>query len=195
MSERFIKNYVAQGNDFSSSLIGQSDVIMAVAAAIIQSVKNGGKLIIFGNGGSAADAQHISSEFVSGYFSGGRPLPAIALTTNSSSLTAIANDSGYENIFARQLQSLARKGDVVIGISTSGNSSNVLKALAAASEIGAVTVIFTGARTKFSPPVSYVISVPSKESSLVQEAHIAAGHLICILVGKAFIKGKKGESA
>ena len=137
MSERFIKNYVVQGNDFRNSLVGQSDVIMAVAAAVIQSIKNGGKLIIFGNGGSAADAQHISSEFVSGYFSGGRPLPAIALTTNSSSLTAIANDSGYENIFARQLQSLARKGDVVIGISTSGSSANVLKALAVASEIGA----------------------------------------------------------
>jgi len=80
MSKRLIKNYIEQGNDFRSSLVGQSDVIMAVANAIIQSIKNGGKLIIFGNGGSAADAQHISSEFVSGYFSGGRPLPAIALT-------------------------------------------------------------------------------------------------------------------
>jgi len=195
MSKRLIKNYIEQGNDFRNSLVGQSDAIIAVADAVIRSFKNGGKLIIFGNGGSAADAQHISSEFVSGYFSGGRPLPAIALTTNSSSLTAIANDSGYENIFARQLQSLARKGDVVIGISTSGNSANVLKALEAAAKIGAVTVIFTGAYKTFNPPISHVISVPSKESSLVQEAHITAGHLICILVGKAFIKEKKAESS
>ena len=194
MSRRLIKNYIEQGNDFRNSLVGQSDAIIAVADAVIRSFKNGGKLIIFGNGGSAADAQHISSEFVSGYFSGGRPLPAIALTTNSSSLTAIANDSGYENIFARQLQSLARKGDVVIGISTSGNSVNVLKALEAAAKLGAVTVIFTGACTKFNSPVSHVISIPSKDSSLVQEAHITAGHLICILVGKAFIKEKKAES-
>jgi D-sedoheptulose 7-phosphate isomerase len=195
MSENFIQNYIAHGNDIRSSLITRSDVIEAVVAALIRAFNNGGKMIIFGNGGSAADAQHIASEFISGYFSGGVPLPAIALTTNSSSLTAIANDSGYENIFVRQLQSLAHKGDVVIGISTSGSSANVVLGLAVAAEMGAVTVIFTGQKTKFKLPPAYVISVPSKESSLVQEAHITAGHLICILVGKAFIKEKKAVSS
>jgi D-sedoheptulose 7-phosphate isomerase len=117
-----IKNYIESGNNLRNSLTEQSEVILAIADAIIQAFQNDKKMIIFGNGGSAADAQHICSEFVSGFFSEGVPLPAIALTTNSSSLTAIANDDGYENVFVRQLQSLARQGDIVIGISTSGNS-------------------------------------------------------------------------
>jgi D-sedoheptulose 7-phosphate isomerase len=188
-----IKNYIESGNNLRNSLTEQSEVILAIADAIIQAFQNDKKMIIFGNGGSAADAQHICSEFVSGFFSEGVPLPAIALTTNSSSLTAIANDDGYENVFVRQLQSLARQGDIVIGISTSGNSVNVLKALKEAAKIGAVTVIFTGQRNKFKQQISYIISVPAKESSLVQEAHITAGHLLCYLVGDNYMKRKRSK--
>jgi len=193
MSKRMIKNYIESGNNLRNSLTEQSEVILAIADAIIQAFQNDKKMIIFGNGGSAADAQHICSEFVSGFFSGGVPLPAIALTTNSSCLTAIANDDGYENVFIRQLQSLARQGDIVIGISTSGNSVNVLKALKEAAKIGAVTVIFTGERNKFKQQISYIISVPAKESSLVQEAHITAGHLLCYLVGDTYVKRKRSK--
>jgi D-sedoheptulose 7-phosphate isomerase len=194
MSNSVIQNYIEKGNNLRSSLIKQSEVIIAIADAISQAFNNDGKVIIFGNGGSAADAQHIASEFMSGFFSEGVSLPAIALTTNTSSLTAIANDFGYENIFVRQLQSLARKGDIVIGISTSGKSANVLKALEEAANFGAITIIFTGKQDKFKQPISYIISVPSKESSLIQEAHITVGHLLCYLAGDSFVKRKRATN-
>lgn len=191
MSKTIIQNYIENGNNLRSALVKQSDVIIAITAAITHAFLNDRKVIIFGNGGSAADAQHIASEFVIGYFTEGVSLPAIALTTDTSCLTAIANDYGYEEVFVRQLRPLVRKGDVVIGISTSGNSANVLKALAEAAKIGATTVIFTGERDKFKQTVSYVISVPSKDTPLIQEAHITVGHLICHLVGDAFMKRKR----
>ena len=191
MSNSVIQSYIEKGNNLRSSLVKQSDIILAIADAISEAFQNDGKVIIFGNGGSAADAQHIASEFVSGFYTEGISLPAIALTTNTSSLTAIANDYGYEDVFVRQLQPLVRKGDIVIGISTSGKSVNVLKALEEAVKIGAITIIFTGKQYKFKQPISYIISIPAKESSLVQEAHITVGHLLCYLVGDAFVKRKR----
>jgi D-sedoheptulose 7-phosphate isomerase len=189
-SRSIIQDYLDNGNNIRSSLINQSDVIIAIANVIIHAFLNDRKVIILGNGGSAADAQHIAAEFISGCFAEGISLPALALTTNTSCLTSIANDYGYEYIFVRQLQALVRKSDVVIGISTSGNSVNVLRAMEAATKSGAITVSFTGEGGKLKQAASYVISIPSNDTPLIQEAHITVGHLICFLVGDAFIKRK-----
>jgi D-sedoheptulose 7-phosphate isomerase len=191
MDKNAIQNYIETGTVLRNSLLEQTDILMAVTAAIIYTFRNNGKVVIFGNGGSAADAQHIAAEFVSGCFSGGVSLPAIALTTNTSCLTAIANDYGYDDVFARQVQSLVKKGDVVIGISTSGKSINVLKAMKQANNIGAVTVFLTGKVSNMNLEASQLIAVPSNDTRLIQEIHITIGHLICSLVGEAFVTKKQ----
>ena len=173
-------------------LKGEVKTIVAVADEIAQSFRRGNKVFLFGNGGSAADAQHIAAEFAGKYMRDRDPLPAIALTTNTSSLTAISNDYGYEHIFVRQLQALVAKGDIVIGISTSGNSPNVILAMDEAKRCGAITVALTGQGGKLKELADYVLSVPSKETPLIQEAHITIGHIICQLVEEdIFGKGKE----
>jgi len=143
----------------------------------------GNQLLICGNGGSAADAQHIAAEFVGRYLRERRPLPAQALTTNTSSLTAIGNDYSYSTIFERQVQAFGRKGDVLIGISTSGNSENVLKAFAAAKKIGMKTIGFTGLTGGKMPESSDIlVRVPSTSTPRIQEMHICIAHIICDLV-------------
>jgi D-sedoheptulose 7-phosphate isomerase len=164
-----------------SSLPISHDIVTA-AKAIESSFRAGGKLLIFGNGGSAADAQHIASEF-SGRFRRDRaPLPAIALSTNSSDVTAIANDYGFEDVFSRLVRSLAKAEDVVIGISTSGNSENVLNGLAAARRVHARTIGLTGMKGKIGFFSDIIIAIQSESTSLIQELHIAIGHLLCLLV-------------
>jgi D-sedoheptulose 7-phosphate isomerase len=170
----------------------ETKTIVAVADEIVRAFRRGNKILLFGNGGSAADAQHIAAEFTGKYLRDRDPLPAIALTTNTSSLTAIANDYGYENIFVRQLQALVVKGDIVIGISTSGNSPNVLLAMEDAKRCGAITVVLTGQSGKLRELADFVLAVPSKETPLIQEAHIMIGHIICQLVEEEmFGKGKE----
>lgn len=166
-------------------LITQADTIIKIATQMVKAFRRGNKVLLFGNGGSAADAEHIACE-MAGKFSIYRdPLPAIALTTNTSSLTAIANDFGYDEVFARQLRGLLNKGDVVIGISTSGNSPNVIKAIEEANENGAVTVALTGQGGKLKKIAEYALSIPSTNTPRIQEAHIVAGHIICYLVETA----------
>ena len=155
---------------------------MAIADQLIQALRNGNKVLLFGNGGSAADAQHIAAELSGKYTRHRDPLPAIALTTNTSSLTAIANDYGYEAVFARQLQALVAEGDIVIGISTSGSSPNVLLAMEEAKRRGAITIALTGQGGKLKELADYVLSVPSTKTPRIQEAHITIGHIICHLV-------------
>ena len=141
--------------------------------------------MICGNGGSAADAQHIAGEFLSRLRFDRHPLPAIALTTDSSVLTAIGNDYGYEQVFERQLRGLGRKGDVFIAISTSGKSPNVLAALRAAREIGVTTVGFTGTApgaALMAPLCHLVLAAPSNDTPLIQQIHITAAHAICEIV-------------
>ena len=170
----------------------ETKTIVAVADEIVQAFRQGNKVLLFGNGGSAADAQHIAAEFTGKYLSDRDPLPAIALTTNTSSLTAIANDYGYEHIFVRQLKALVAEGDIVIGISTSGNSPNVLLAMEEAKRCGAITVVLTGQGGKLKELADFVLAVPSKETPLIQEAHIMIGHIICQLVEEEmFGKGKE----
>ena len=158
-------------------------VILAIADTITRALRQSGKLLIAGNGGSAADAQHIASEFLSRLNFDRNPLPAIALTTDTSVLTAIGNDYGFEKIFARQVAGLGRAGDVFIAISTSGRSPNVLAALMAAREIGIKTVGFTGSNNSGMRALcDLCLCAPSAETPQIQQIHIVAAHAICGLV-------------
>jgi D-sedoheptulose 7-phosphate isomerase len=167
------------------------DTIVSIAMQIVQAFRRGNKVFLFGNGGSAADAQHIAAELVGRFYLDRTPLPAIALTTNTSCLTAIANDYGYEAVFARQLEALVSEGDVVVGIGVSGSSPNVVAALEVAKRHKAVTVGFTGGDGgKTRSIVDYLITVPSRDTPRVQEAHITIGHIVCYLVEKTLFGGK-----
>jgi D-sedoheptulose 7-phosphate isomerase len=165
--------------------------IMAIADLLVNAFKKRNKVLLFGNGGSAADAQHIACELAGKFYLDRAPLPAIALTTNTSSLTAIGNDYSYEEIFARQVRGLARRGDIVIGISTSGNSPNVLRGIEEAKRLDATTIAFTGRGGKLKKLADYVLSIPSGDTPRIQEAHITAGHIICYLVEQALFGNKK----
>ena len=156
--------------------------VAAVAAAVAAAIKAGRTVFAFGNGGSAADAQHFTAEIVGRYESDRRGWPAVALTTDTSALTAIGNDYGFEHVFARQLDALGRKGDVVIGISTSGNSPNVLMALETANERGLVTVALTGRGGKAGSIAAHHIAVQEARTARVQEVHATVLHVICELV-------------
>ena len=158
--------------------------IVAVADAMIASLKQGGSVLVFGNGGSAADAQHFAAELLGRYEQERRALPAIALTTDSSALTAIGNDYGFDRVFARQLEALGKNGDVAIGISTSGNSPNVLRALEAANDRGLITVALTGKGGKAGSIAAHHIAVQEERTARVQEVHATVLHVICELVEK-----------
>jgi len=165
--------------------------LVAIADLLIDAFKKGNKVLLFGNGGSAADAQHIACELAGKFYLDRAPLPAIALTTNTSSLTAIGNDYSYEEIFSRQLNALVRKGDIAIGISTSGNSPNVLRGIEEAKQLRAITVAFTGQGGRLKEMADYVLSIPSVDTPRIQEAHITAGHIICYLVEQALFGNRK----
>lgn len=162
--------------------------IADIAAACVEAIEIGGKVCFFGNGGSAADAQHLAAELVVRYTRNRRALPSIAFTTDTSILTAGANDFGYESVFARQVEALCRPGDVVVGISTSGTSQNVVRGLEAARQIeGLVTVAFTGENGgRCAELADLILQVPSRVTARIQECHLLAGHVICDLVELAF---------
>lgn len=156
-----------------------ANVIEVVTAAL----KAGNKIMIFGNGGSAADAQHLAAEFVNRFIIERPPLPAIALTTDTSVLTSIGNDYDFSEIFAKQIRALGQEGDIAWGISTSGNSPNVLKALEAAKKMGLITLAFTGKDGGvIARMADHVLNVASSSTARIQETHITAGHAICELV-------------
>jgi D-sedoheptulose 7-phosphate isomerase len=154
--------------------------IAAVAELVAGAYRDGGKVLLFGNGGSAADAVHIAAEFVGRYLVDRPPLPAVALVANISSVTAIGNDYGYDMIFERQVQALGRSGDVAIGLTTSGRSVNVAKGLAAAKELGIATVAMTGADPgSVGAAADHGIRIPSTDTPRIQEGHMLAAHTIC----------------
>ena len=158
------------------------------AEAIVDSLAAGGKLILFGNGGSAADAMHLAAEFLGRFLLERRALPAIALADNHSAVTAIANDYAYETIFSRQIEALGRDGDVALGLSTSGASPNVAAALTAARRAGLVTVAMTGAEPGIvGAGADIVIAIPTTATPRVQEAHLLLGHIICEAVESAIL--------
>ena len=157
--------------------------IAEVAKLIIQAYKKGNKLLLCGNGGSAADAQHIAAELVGRFKKERKGLPAIALTTNTSIITAVANDYGYDLLFVRQVEAIGIKGDILIGISTSGNSSNIIKAVETANFKGLKTIGFLGSDGGRLKDLVYLpIIVPFKGSDRVQEVHILIGHILCSLI-------------
>ena len=165
--------------------------LVAMADLLVDAFRKGNKVLLFGNGGSAADAQHIACELAGKFYLDRAPLPAIALTTNTSVLTAIGNDYGYEEVFVRQVKSLVKRGDIVIGISTSGNSPNVLRGIEEAKRLGATTIAFMGQGGRLKELVDYMLSVPSVDTPRIQEAHITAGHIICYLVEQALFGNRK----
>jgi len=165
-------------------------LIAAVAETLVCAMQQGQKVLLFGNGGSAADAQHIAAEFVGRFAIERMALPAFALSVNTSCLTAIGNDYGFDRVFARQIEAFAKPGDVAVGISTSGNSPNVLLALAKAKEMGLTTVALTGqSGGKMKSDADYCICVPSSQTPRIQECHILIGHAIAELVEKAIVYG------
>jgi len=178
--EDAIKNSISAKEGILKDQIG---AIGKAASVIIDSFKKGGKLFIFGNGGSAADSQHIAAELVGRFKRERKALPAIALTTDTSAMTAIANDYGYDLVFSRQLEALASRGDVALGISTSGNSQNVIEAFKKAKSIGLKTIALSGAdggKTKEMCDISIIVA--SKDTPRVQESHIMIGHILCGLI-------------
>jgi len=182
-----VTRLIRESIQVKEALIEQQTAQIAQAADwMIETFRAGGKILLCGNGGSAGDAQHIAAELVGRFERARGPLPAMALTTNSSTLTAIANDYDYRQVFSRQVEAWAGADDLVIGISTSGNSANVLEAMGMAKRKGAKTLGLTG-RTGglLASSVDLCISVPSENTARIQEAHILIGHILCHLVDAA----------
>lgn len=163
-----------------------AQLINDLALRMIECFNSGNKIMLCGNGGSAADAQHVAAEFINRFRFDRGPLPAIALTTDSSILTCIGNDSAFENIFSRQVEAFANRGDILVGISTSGGSANVLKALDAAKARGAITIGFTGEKGKetLSTRCDYCLIIPSTDTARIQECHEFVWHVVCGIVEK-----------
>ncbi|MEQ1655862.1 MAG: D-sedoheptulose 7-phosphate isomerase [Nitrospira sp.] len=165
-----------------------ADRIAQVAALMVTAFRGGHKVLLFGNGGSATDAAHIAAEFVGRYKRERKPLPAIALATDIAAITCIANDYGFDELFARQVQAHGQKGDIAIAISTSGNSPNVLKGVAAARECGMITIAWSGGTGgKLAGLVDHPFVVPSTVTARIQESHITLGHVLCELVEETLL--------
>jgi D-sedoheptulose 7-phosphate isomerase len=172
----YLKQVMRRDDEFTSTLA-------AVSVAVIEAYRTGNKLLLFGNGGSAADAQHIAAELVGRFYKDRKPLPAIALITNTSAITAVSNDFSFAEVFEREIKALGQPGDVAIGISTSGDSDNVIRALDTARAQGLVTVAFTGVSGgRMKTGVDYCLRVPSDDTARIQEGHITTGHIMCELV-------------
>lgn len=175
----------------ASSDVALLNSVSAIAEHLVRSFKSGRKVLLAGNGGSAADAQHIATEFLARFRLDRNPLPALALTTDTSALTAIGNDFGFDQVFERQLRGLGARGDVFIGISTSGRSRNVIAALKAAREIGVTTIGFTGAgKSDMLALCDLVLAAPSEDTAQVQQIHITAAHAICDVVERELFPPK-----
>lgn len=173
-----------------------SDVVARAAELLIASIKAGGKVLIFGNGGSAADAQHLAAELVNRLNYDRPPIAAIALTTDTSILTSIGNDSTFDDLFERQLRALGRQGDVAVAISTSGNSPNVLHAVEAARELGIATLALAGREGgKLARAADISLVVDSQSTQRIQETHITIGHIVCELVEDALFGESTGDTA
>ena len=165
-----------------SSLVDIEPQVAAVGKTLSTCLRSGRKILIAGNGGSAADCQHFAAELTGRFVNDRRPLNAISLTTDTSAITAIANDYGYEHIFSRQIKGLAKKGDCFIGISTSGNSSNIIRAVDVAKLIGVKTIALCGSRGQLKSISDFTISVPHTKTMRIQEAHIFILHILCAII-------------
>jgi D-sedoheptulose 7-phosphate isomerase len=193
--KEFIKNQIKTSYEIKQKIYEDKELInliVEVGNKLIEIYKSGNKLLIAGNGGSAADAQHIAGELVSKFYFDRPALPAIAITTDTSIITAIGNDYGYEKLFSRQIEANGVKGDAFLGMSTSGNSKNIIEGLKVAKEKGLLTIGLTGeSGGKMKELCDYCICVPSNETPRIQEAHILIGHILCSVIeeeifGKGF---------
>ena len=189
-----VRERIIASIELKQTLLKQSQLLAQIADELIRAYRAGKKVILFGNGGSAADAEHIAAELAGRYYMDRKPLPAEALTVNTSILTAIANDYGFEQIFARQVEALGNPGDIAIGISTSGNSPNVIEGIRVAKRKGMITIGLTGADGgQLKNEVDYCICVPSKDTPRIQEAHILIGHIWCELIERALFGDERKE--
>ena len=168
---------------------GLQSKIEQLALLIVSSLKKGGKIMFIGNGGSAADSQHMAAEYVSRFAFDRKGLPGIALTTDTSILTAIGNDYSFDNVFSRQLNALGNEGDILIAYSTSGRSLNIVKAINEAKSMGIYSVLFTGLEGSALSNADLTIASPSSSTPHIQEGHLILGHLLCYLVEKLYFKG------
>jgi D-sedoheptulose 7-phosphate isomerase len=194
MKDRII-NIIDESISVKKSILKDNKLIETindVTNVIIDCYKNGGKVLFCGNGGSAADAQHLAAELSGRFYFDRNPLFAEALHVNTSYVTAVANDYGYDNIYSRLVIAMGRKNDILIGLSTSGNSKNIIKSFEAAQEIGMKTIAFTGndggELKKFS---DYIINIPSNDTPRIQESHIMIGHIVCELVEDILFKNSE----
>ena len=187
MKETIQKHFAGHIRTTEATVAQLSDAIEEIARLLIDALENGQTLLLCGNGGSAADAQHIATEITGRFMRERRAMAAIALTTDTSAITAIGNDFGFEQIFARQVEALARPGDILIGITTSGNSPNVIEALRAAEERGCRSIVLAGrdgGRAK--DLANHVIVIPSDYTPYIQEMHITIAHILCELIDAHF---------
>jgi D-sedoheptulose 7-phosphate isomerase len=183
MKQKIVKSFEESIRTKKRFVEENVDAILEVSKVIANAFNDGNKLILFGNGGSATDASHIAAEFVNRFRIERPPLPAIALNTDMAVITSISNDYGYSEIFSKQLKAIAEEGDVVIAISTSGNSPNILKAIDVAKKKKLKTIAFTGAKgEKLASKVHYAFIVPSDKTPRIQETHITLGHVLCQMV-------------
>ena len=183
--ENEIKSILNETTNVIMKIQDLAPQIAQISREIVKAYRSNKKVVLFGNGGSAADAQHIAAEFVGKFYMDRASLPALAFHANTSVLTATANDYGYEHVFERQVSSFVGEGDIAIGLSTSGNSPNVIKGLLKAKEKGAITIGFTGSKeNEIEKIVDHCLKIPSSDTPRIQEGHITVGHIICYLVEK-----------
>lgn len=190
--ENQVTSYLEDSLSVVSSIVankGLQSKIEQLALLIVSSLKKGGKIMFIGNGGSAADSQHMAAEYVSRYAFDRKGLPGIALTTDTSILTAIGNDYSFDNVFSRQLNALGNEGDILIAYSTSGRSLNIVKAINEAKSMGIYSVLFTGLEGSALSNADLTIASPSSSTPHIQEGHLILGHLLCYLVEKLYFKG------
>lgn len=182
-----INSFIEEHIEVFKLLVEKNEMINTIALKCIESLENGGKIIFCGNGGSAADAQHIAAELTGRYKVARKGLAGVAVTTDTSALTAIGNDFGYDQVFARQVEAIANTGDVLIGFSTSGNSENVINAIITAKEMGCYCVGLTGRDGgKMNDCCDINLVVPSSNTPRIQECHIFIGHTICEFIDERF---------
>lgn len=176
---------IQENREVHDGLLSLAPVIEQAARMWVDCIRAGGKVMFAGNGGSAADAQHLAAELVNRFRRERAPMAGLALTTDTSILTAIGNDYGFEEVFAKQVSALGRKGDVLVGLSTSGSSPNVIRAVVAAKALGMATISLTGTLGRLKDMADCAICVPSDSTPRIQEAHILIGHILCELVEEA----------
>jgi phosphoheptose isomerase len=186
MKTQIREHFSAHAEAVRRSIEKLESPVASAADALVERLRNGGKVLTFGNGGSSAEASHLAEELVGRFRKNRRALPAISLSSDSGTVTCIANDFGYETLFERQIEAFAQAGDVAVALTTSGKSENVLRALRAAKSRGALTIALTGEAGLTGADADHVIQVPSADTAIVQEVHLIVIHCFCLAVEEAF---------